>query len=404
MKTAESIEAISPKRDDESVLTRRTMQQIAEQKTATWRSSGQSWETGKGKTAPSRGGTKSSARKAEEPTRSSRKSAAPRKAKRLGFLEPMKAKLVDEPPAHGDWVYELKWDGYRALGIKDGTHVEIYSRNQTLLTAEFPEIRDALLQLPVERAIVDGEVVALDSDGHATFQLLQARAMGRQRPPIFFYLFDLLHLDGRDLLKLPLCDRKSTLQELLHNGPEALRFSASIEGDVRKILREISAHGMEGVIGKRRESTYEPGQRSGDWVKVKCGNEQEFVIGGYTDPQGTRPHLGAIHVGYYDGPKFRYAGKVGAGFDRLLLKMMREKLETIAVEECPFTDIPRKSRGKWTRNMTPAAMRAAHWVRPTVVCQIRFAEWTDDGALRQPVFLGLRKDKDPREVVRERPV
>lgn len=403
MKTAESVEPISPKRDDESVLTHRSMQQIAVQKAATWRSSGQSWETGKRKVAEKRAGTKSATRKKEEPTRSNRKTASTRKTKRLGFLEPMKAKLVNEPPAHGDWIYELKWDGYRALGVKDGRSVEIYSRNETLLTGEFPEIRDALLQLPAERAIVDGEIVALDPEGHATFQLLQARAMGRQRPPIFFYLFDLLHLDGHDLLNLPLCDRKNALEQLLRNGPDALRFSASIEGDVRKILREISAHGMEGVIGKLRDSTYEPGLRSGTWIKVKCGAEQEFVVGGYTDPQGTRPYLGAIHVGYYDGPEFRYAGKVGAGFDRALLEMMRDKLEHLATEECPFTDIPAKSRGKWTRNMTPSAMRAAHWVKPELVCQIRFAEWTDDGALRQPVFLGLRTDKDPREVVRERP-
>lgn len=405
LKTGESLAQISEKRDDESVLSRRSMQEIAQQKTATWHSTGQEWEVGqKTKRRAVQASTRSPSRKEEQPAKSSRRSTPSKKGKRLGFLEPMKAKLVDEPPSRGEWVYELKWDGYRALGIKDGTRVEIYSRTRKLLTEEFPEVRDALLQLPVERAIVDGEIVALDSHGRAMFQLLQARAIGHRRPPIFFYLFDLLHQDGRDLLQTPLCDRKSALEELLRNGPEALRFSANIEGDVRKILQEIGAHGMEGVIGKLRESTYEPGIRSGSWVKVKCGAEQEFVIGGFTDPQGTRPHLGAIHVGYYEGSEFRYAGKVGAGFNRALLEVMKQKLDAIAVEKCPFTDIPTRSRGKWTRNMSPAAMRKAHWVRPELVCLIRFAEWTDDGALRQPVFLGLREDKEPRDVIRERPV
>ncbi|RYD81751.1 MAG: hypothetical protein EOP84_10495 [Verrucomicrobiaceae bacterium] len=136
---------------------------------------------------------------------------------------------------------------------------------------------------------------------------------------------------------------------------------------------------------------------------MKCGAEQEFVIGGFTEPQGTRPHLGAIHVGYFEGNEFCYAGKVGAGFNRPLLEMMRMKLDKLVVEAPPFTDIPTKSRGKWTRNMSPAAMRKAQWVRPELVCQVRFAEWTEDGALRQPVFLGLREDKEPGDVVRERP-
>ncbi|MHA3770084.1 non-homologous end-joining DNA ligase [Verrucomicrobiota bacterium sgz303538] len=404
LKTGESIKPVSAKRDDESVLTRRTMQQIASQQTATWRSTGESWETGrKQQTKQSEETKKSASRKKNKAVTSAAGSSGKRKHKRIGFIEPMKAKLVDEPPSHGEWIYELKWDGYRAIGIKDGQNVEIYSRNQTLLTDEFPEVREALLQLPAESAIVDGEIVALDAHGHALFQLLQARAMGRQRPPIFFYLFDLLHLDGKDVMKEPLCDRKEALEKLLRDGTDGLRFSASIEGDIRKILKEISAHGMEGVIGKLRDSVYEPGLRSGAWVKVKCGAEQEFVIGGFTDPQGTRPHLGAIHVGYYDGAEFRYAGKVGAGFDRALLEMMRGKLDRLETDTCPFTDIPTKSGGKWTRNMTPAAMRNAHWVRPEIVCQVRFAEWTSDAALRQPVFLGLRKDKDPRVVIRERP-
>jgi bifunctional non-homologous end joining protein LigD len=161
--------------------------------------------------------------------------------------------------------------------------------------------------------------------------------------------------------------------------------------------------GMEGIIGKRRGSVYEPGARSGAWVKVKCALEQEFVIGGFTEPKGSRSDLGAIHVGCYEGKHFRYAGKVGTGFNRKLLAMLRAKLEPLIVKETPFTELPTKTRGRWPGGLTPAALRESTWVRPKLVCQVRFAEWTEDGSLRHPVFLGMREDKSPRDVVRERP-
>ena len=172
---------------------------------------------------------------------------------------------------------------------------------------------------------------------------------------------------------------------------------------MEEVLKEISARGMEGVIGKRQNSTYQPGARSGDWVKIKCLNEQEFVIGGFTAPKGGRQDLGALHVGYYDGKEFRYAGKVGTGFNAATLREVRDRLEPLRQDKTPFTDIPTKQAGKWTRNMSPAAMRAAEWVTPALVCQVKFSEWTNDGALRHPVFLGLREDKAARDVVRERP-
>lgn len=391
MKSGADAKPLSPREDDKSVLTGRTLEQIAAEKKATWRSN---------RTVANRAS-------AEKKVPVTATSAMPRRGRRksaaLKFIEPMKAKLVSEPPSRGEWIYELKWDGYRALIIKDGPLVEIYSRNQKLLTAEFPELRDAVSSLGAERAVIDGEIVALNAEGQSSFQLLQARAMGRKRPPIFLYAFDLLHLDRRDLLRTPLIERKHLLGELLRLGPETIRFSANLEGDIRAILREIRLRGMEGVVGKRSDSLYEPGARDGTWVKVKCGNVQEFVIGGFTDPQGSRPYLGALHVGYFEGEEFRYAGKVGTGFDAEMLRFLRGKLDRLRTEQCPFTDIPTKNAGKWTRNMSPAAMRAAHWTKAKLVCQLEFAEWTQDAALRQPVFLGLRKDKEPREVIRERP-
>lgn len=387
LKTGENAKPISAKRDNQSILTKRTMAQIAAQRTATWQSAPEEQGPPK-KSAPAPSPAK--------PKRTSR-NAKPR------FLEPMKARLVEEPPAVGDWVYELKWDGFRTLAVKDGDSVELYSRNEKSLSTAFPEICAAVRALAADRLVLDGEIVALDKKGRSSFQLLQAHRSGRERPAIYYYVFDLLHLDGRDLLKMRLCERKTLLETSLQGSGDALRYSAGLEADVADMLREIRARGMEGVIGKCRDSQYHPGARNGDWVKIKCVNEQEFAVGGFTQPKGARQQLGALHVGYYDGKEFRYAGKVGTGFNVPMLRELRKRLEPLRQEESPFTDIPEKVEGVWSRNMSPAAMRAAEWVKPALVCQVKFTEWTQDGALRHPVFLGVREDKNARDVVRERP-
>jgi len=262
--------------------------------------------------------------------------------------------------------------------------------------------------------VVDGEVVALDEEGHSSFQLLQRAELDGKEAPLAFYVFDLLQLNGRSLLALPLTQRKELLARLVPPSDETIRFSGELGSDAETLLTEIKRRGLEGLIGKQRDSVYEPGRRSGAWIKLKCVNEQEFVIGGYTPPAGARKHFGAILVGYYaEGrasthPRTRgsaslhFAGKVGTGFDTKSLAALYKKMRAEERETCPFADLPSKQNGEWVQGITPSIMRKMHWVNPKFVCQIKFAEWTRDLKLRQPVFLGLREDKKPSEVVREK--
>jgi len=260
---------------------------------------------------------------------------------------------------------------------------------------------EAMKNLPVRECAIDGEVVALDEDGRSSFQLLQAREMEGRKSPIYFYAFDLLQLDGKSLMGLPLEVRKNILEKLCAGGGDAIRYSGVIGSDAGRLLEEVQRRGLEGIIGKQRSSVYEPGRRSGAWIKRKCINEQEFVIGGYTRPQGARKHFGAILVGYYDNNKLRFAGKVGTGFTAKSLSVEHKKFQKETRDDCPFVDLPSKQNGQWVQGITPAMMKKMHWVNPKFVAQIKFAEWTRDGKLRAPVFLGLREDKKPTDVVRE---
>lgn len=320
----------------------------------------------------------------------------------VGFIEPMKARLVAAPPP-GDWIYEIKLDGFRALAFKQGNEVKLLSRNENDLGTKFPEVVESMAQLEAKEAILDGEIVALDPKGRSSFQLLQARELGQERPPIYYYAFDLLRLGGKDLRSLPLIDRKAQLEKLLKKPPDTLRFSASLEGDATTLLKEAQRLGLEGLIGKRIDSVYEPGKRSGAWIKLKLRHEQEFVIGGYTDPGGGRKHFGALLVGYYANRKLMFSGKVGTGFDEAMLADLHKRLTQLAMPECAFTNLPEKRSGGRSQGITASAMRRCHWTKPILVCQVKFAEWTEDGKLRQPAFLGLRQDKDAKAVVREIP-
>jgi bifunctional non-homologous end joining protein LigD len=313
----------------------------------------------------------------------------------------MKPRLLDAPPASGDWSYELKFDGIRACAIKDGGKVSLISRNGNELRARYPEVAEAVKSLAVDECVIDGEVVALDEEGRSSFQLLQGLEMEGRKSPICFYIFDLLQLNGRSLLGLPLVSRKEVLTKVCEGIGDPIRYSGEIGGDARSLLAEVKRRGLEGLIGKLRDSVYEPGRRSGAWIKLKCLNEQEFVIGGFTPPQGARQHFGAVLVGYYEKKKFLFAGKVGTGFDTKSLASLHKKLKSEKREDCPFADLPSKQGGEWVQGITPAMMRKIEWVNPVFVCQVKFAEWTRDGKLRQPVFLGLREDKKSTEVVRE---
>jgi bifunctional non-homologous end joining protein LigD len=226
--------------------------------------------------------------------------------------------------------------------------------------------------------------------------------MGEKHPPLYFYAFDLLRLNGDDLRGLPITERKALLEKLLKKPPGIIRYSASLEGDVKKLLKQAASIGLEGLIGKRADSHYESGKRTGAWIKLKLQQEQEFVIGGYSAPKASRKHFGALLVGYYDKKQLLYAGKVGTGFNDALLKNLHAQFKKIPAETCPFTNLPDKRKSRYGQGMTASEMKRCHWVKPQLVCQVKYAEWTRDDRLRQPVFLGLREDKNAKDVVREK--
>ena len=310
-------------------------------------------------------------------------------------------RTVAKPPATGDWIYELKFDGIRLIVIKAREKVSLLSRNENDLTGRFPEITEAVKGLRPEECVLDGEVVALDEEGRSSFQLLQAREMEMRKSPVYFYAFDLLQLDGKSLIGLPLELRKNVLEKLCATTGDPIRYSGAIGNDPKPLLEEVKRRGLEGIIGKQPHSAYDPGRRSGAWIKLKCVSEQEFVIGGYTPPQGGRKHFGAILVGYYKNKKLVFAGKVGTGFTSKSLAASHKKFQAEQRNNCPFVDLPSKQDGQWVQGITPSMMKKMHWINPKFVAEIKFAEWTRDGKLRAPVFLGLREDKKPTDVVRE---
>lgn len=396
LKSGESLPPISKKRDDESAKTGRTMKQIAEQGDAIWNSNREEDAKPSLKKRVAAAVAKRSKKKAS--SRLALGDFPPGKAK---FVEPMKAKLVEAPPQHGDWMYELKFDGFRLLAVKNGNAVSLFSRNENELRSRFPAVAAAVAKLAVHDCVIDGEVVALDEKGRSSFQLLQGVEIEGRDAPTYYYVFDLLEADGRSLTDAPLSQRKELLAQVCADADETIRISGEISGEPRDLLEQVARLGLEGIIGKLRDSKYEVGRRSGAWIKLKAVNEQEFVIGGYTPPGGSRKHFGALLVGYYEGKRLIFAGKVGSGFNAKSLAALHKKFKEEEREDCPFADLPSKQGATWVQGITPAMMRRCRWVNPKFVCQIKFAEWTRDGKLRQPVFLGLREDKSARDVVRE---
>jgi bifunctional non-homologous end joining protein LigD len=311
----------------------------------------------------------------------------------------MKALATAEVPT-GEWRTEIKFDGYRALAILNGGEIELWSRNQKPLTADYPEVVAALKTVRCASAVLDGEIVALDAEGRSRFQLLQQRGVASDRPPIHFYIFDLLQLNGKSWMNAPIEERRKILEKLFGQRKDVLRLSPVFEVEPSVVLEEARRQGLEGIVVKQPGSVYEAGRRSGAWLKHRLSNEQEFVIGGFTPPQGGRSHFGALLVGYYAGGKLQYAGKVGAGFNGALLASLHREFQKRRIDAAPFANLPR-GRSRWGAGMTAAVMKTVSWVRPELVGQVRFSEWTEEGSLRQPVFLGLRRDKPARDVVRE---
>jgi bifunctional non-homologous end joining protein LigD len=311
------------------------------------------------------------------------------------FVTPMAAQVVKKLPEGDDWIYELKFDGYRALILKDRERVEIRSRKNKHLTTMYPGIAAAGLSVKAKQAVIDGEIVALDAQGSPSFQALQHRG-SHPAHQIVFYAFDLLHLDGTDLTGQPLLKRRARLARVLDGS--SLLPSQELPGAVSAIVDAVRGLGLEGVVAKRKASLYVAGERSHDWQKLKLENQQEFVIGGYR-PGGNG--IDALLVGYYDDAGLRFAGKVRAGFVPHLRREVFKALKAHHVDQCPFVDLPNPKASRWGGGVTAEAMGEMQWVRPELVAQVRFVEWTAEGRLRHAAFLGLRKDKSAREVRRE---
>ena len=309
----------------------------------------------------------------------------------------MAAQTVKELPAGDEWLYEPKLDGYRALVLKDAERLLVLSRNHKDLTRMYPRVAAAGQRLNARQAVIDGEVVALAEDGRPSFQALQ-HGTSHPKHRIVFYAFDVLHLDGQDLMNEPLLKRRARLSKII--GEEAtIRLSRDLPGSVADIVRTLRAAGIEGVVAKRKRSTYQPGERSSDWVKLKLEQQQEFVIGGYR-PEGSAG-LDALLLGYYAGKKLQFAGKVRAGMIPHIRREVLELLKPLATPVCPFANLPDVSAGHWGGGIAAEQMREMQWTKPKLVAQIRFTEWTADHRLRHAAFLGLRFDKSPKEVHKE---
>ena len=306
----------------------------------------------------------------------------------------MAARVVDSLPEGREWMYEVKLDGYRALLIKNGDKVQIRSRNDRDMTATYPSVAAAARRLRADRAVVDGEIVAVDARGRPSFQALQHRA-AHSGYSVVFYAFDLLHLSGEDLTGLPLDERRNRLEGVVADS--GVLLSIELPGTAAKVIEAVSNLGLEGVIAKRRTSRYGSG-RTDAWLKLKLDRQQEFVVGGYRPgPNG----VDALLVGYYEGMELRFAGKVRAGFTPHLRGDVHARLVLLHTARCPFVDLPSSKAVHWGGGVTAEQMAEMQWVAPKLVAQIRFVEWTAEGHLRHAAFLGLRDDKRPKQVTRE---
>ena len=304
---------------------------------------------------------------------------------------PQLATLVKAPPRGEEWLHEIKFDGYRIGCRIRGGLITLISRNGKDWTQAFPEVVAAAAQLPTRDALLDGEVAMVLPDGKTSFQALQnASARDGARTTLVYFVFDLLRLDAERVASLPLEARKARLRALVGGRKTGrIRYSEHIEGRGDEFFAQACRLGLEGIISKRRDRPHREG-RHGDWLKSKCTLRQECVIGGFTDPEGMRAGLGALLIGYYEGDRLVFCGKVGTGFTQTLALDLRRRLDGLERKTCPFDPPPPR-----------AVSRGAHWAKPALVCEVEFTEWTTDGKVRHPSFQGLRLDKEPHEVVRE---
>jgi bifunctional non-homologous end joining protein LigD len=303
-------------------------------------------------------------------------------------LDPMKAQLVDEPFDNERWLFEVKWDGIRLISFIDNGEVSLQTRAGRIVDSEYPQLQAISGVIKAKQAVLDGEIVALDDEGRPSFQLLQNR--DRDPVPLQYVVFDLVYADGQRLFKVPLEDRKRLLRNLFADTA-LLKYSEHVIGEGKAFFTAAKQKRLEGIVAKLRDSPYQPGVRSSAWLKIKAVLQQEVVIGGFTAPRNSRKHFGALLVGVYEGGKFVFTGHVGGGFDERTLAELSKLMKPLIVKSPPFSGPPPHPNEKPT------------WVKPMLVAEVKFAEWTRDGVMRQPVFLGLRDDVDPREVRRELP-
>jgi bifunctional non-homologous end joining protein LigD len=297
-------------------------------------------------------------------------------------------------PEGPEWSYELKLDGYRGLIIRNGTSIQIRSRNDKALP--YAAVVAAGRRVQAEQAVIDGEIVAVDAQGRPSFQALQHRGT-HPTHTIVFYAFDILHLNGEDTTALPLKERRAKLAHVIEKS--GLLLSLELPGSVLDIVKTVRAMQLEGVVAKRKDSVYEAGERSGSWQKLKLERQQEFVIGGFR-PAGDNS-VDALLVGYFDDQKLRFAAKVRAGLVPHVRRELARQLKRLQLKHCPFTDLPTEGSSRWGGGVSAEDMREMIWTKPELVAQIRFVEWTAENRLRHSQFMGLRPDKAAKDVRRE---
>ena len=302
----------------------------------------------------------------------------------------------DSLPEGRQWLYELKLDGYRAIAFKRNGTVQLRSRNDNDFASRYPGVVKALAKLP-DNTIIDGEVVAFDQEGRPSFNALQN--YGSAPAPVVFYVFDLLMLAGREIMREPLEKRRELLEnKVLPKLTEPVRYAPPLDAALPVLIESVKTQGFEGLVAKRRDSLYEPGQRSGAWMKMRVNRGQEFVIGGYT--RGTKT-FDALVFGYYEGKKLIYVARTRNGFTPVTRAQLFKKFKGLEIDQCPFSNLPEAKSGRWGQGLTKAKMTECQWLTPVLVGQFEFLEWTGENHLRHSKFIALREDRKAKDVVRE---
>ena len=379
IKAGESMKPLSPRQDDSSALTQRSMAAIAEARDAEWQSN--------------RGNGKKPAAKAPPPAID----LAGLPEKSPAYIEPMQCRPVDRLPESRDWLYEIKLDGYRCVAVKGEREAELFSRNRRPFSQAFPQIVRALASIEAG-TVLDGEIVALDAKGRPAFNVLQNHR--RKTTNISYYVFDVLIYRGRRLLGLPLENRRRLLESLAQRFGGQVRLSETFAGAADDLIAAARKLGLEGLVAKRKDSRYEPGRRSGAWTKYRINQGRELVIGGYVPGADG---FQSLLAGYYEDGKLVFVGKVKNGFVPRVKREVAALFKGLETGRCPFANLPEKKGSRRGEALTAEAMRRCRWLKPELIAQVEFTDWTEANHLRHAKFIGLREDKDPREVIHERP-